>query len=171
MDTIISKILKAGLLLAILLGSSGIYAQTEIPDIELSDMDGDSYQLSDLVSGEKITVVIFWATWCKPCIDELDNIADYYDEWLNEIEFNLVSVCIDDSRTSSSVKGFVRGRDWPFWILMDENQDLKRTMNVTDIPYYCIFDKKGKIVLRHTGYIPGDEEIMFEEIARLNNEN
>jgi thioredoxin-related protein len=55
-------------------------------------------------------------------------------------------------------------------VLLDENQDLKRTLNVTDIPFYCIYDTKGKVVKRHTGYLPGDEDFMFEDILKYNNE-
>ena len=147
-----------------------LMSQTSLPDFEISGIDGKQYKISELCNNNKPTVIIFWATWCKPCIDELDNIADYYEEWKEELEFNLISVSIDDSRTSSNVKGFVNGRDWPFMVLKDDNQDIKRSMNVTDIPYYCLFDRDGKIVSRHSGYLPGDEEILFDKIVKLSNE-
>lgn len=146
-------------------------SQTGLPDVTLTSIDGKIYNLKEFENKDKVTIVIFWATWCKPCINELDNISDYYEDWIIEADFNLVSVCIDDSRTSSTVKSFVRGRDWQFPVLIDENQDLKRSMSVTDIPFYCLLDKKGNIVKRHTGYLPGDEEFMFEEILEYSNEN
>ena len=144
-------------------------SQQGIPDVQLESSDGKSYNLGEFNNG-KPTVMVFWATWCKPCIEELDNIADYYSDWTEQADFNFLSVCIDDSRTSSAVKGFLHGRDWPFLVLMDENQDFKRTMNVADIPFYCIYNKEGKIVKRHTGYLPGDEEFMFEALLEYSNE-
>lgn len=62
------------------------------------------------------------------------------------------------------------GKKWPFIVLIDENQDVKRAMNVTDIPFCFIFDKTGKSVYRHIGYLPGDEFIMFQELKKIPDE-
>jgi thioredoxin-related protein len=43
-------------------------------------------------------------------------------------------------------------------------------MNVTDIPFCFIFDKNGKYIYRHSGYLPGDELIMLKELKKIPNE-
>ncbi|HCL07336.1 MAG TPA: thiol:disulfide interchange protein, partial [Flavobacteriaceae bacterium] len=52
----------------------------EIPTTTLKDLDGSKVSLNQLIENDNITVLSFWATWCVPCINELDAIADIYDE-------------------------------------------------------------------------------------------
>lgn len=170
MDKRIIIIIRTTLIIFFMALPVKMISQAGLPEGKLYSTDGKIYSLKELGDSNMVTVLVFWATWCKPCIEELDNIADYYSEWSDQADFKFVSICIDDSRTSSTVKSFVMGRNWPFPVLMDENQDMKRTLSVTDIPFYCLYNKNGKIVKRHTGYLPGDEEFMFEEILKYSNE-
>jgi hypothetical protein len=50
--------------------------------------------------------------------------------------------------------------------MMDINSELKRYLNITDVPHVIIL-KDNKIVYRHTGYISGEEENLFEAIKGL----
>lgn len=147
-----------------------LLSQTSIPDIKVKSVDGVEINLSDYSSNEKPTIFIFWASWCKPCVEELTNIAFEYDEWKSLTDFNLLAVSIDDTRSSSSVKSIIKGKRWPFEVVTDYNQELKRLMNVTDIPHYIIFKQDGKLHSRHTGYLPGDEEDILDKLIKLNNE-
>ncbi|TFH34605.1 MAG: TlpA family protein disulfide reductase, partial [Bacteroidia bacterium] len=116
---------------------------------------------------DRPVAVIFWATWCKPCIDELDNLSELVAGHEDQLSSNIITVCIDDSRTASTTKSFVSGKQWEFQVLIDINQEIKRAMNVTDIPHYHLFDRNGKHVKKHTGYLPGDEDILLDEIIAL----
>lgn len=158
------------LLLAVLFSVSGALAQTTIPDISGFTINGEEIKLIQLIDSNKPGVIIFWATWCKPCIEELDNLAYIINDSSQEKNYNLITVCIDDSRSSASIKSFVSGKRWQFTVISDKNQDIKRAMNVTDVPQYYIFNKEGLLVKRHTGYIPGDEELMIDELIELGNE-
>lgn len=144
--------------------------QTTLTGISLPSVDGKLYKLSDFPKNGKPTLLIFWATWCKPCIEELENISDLWDDWTDEASFNMVTISIDDSRSSASVKSFVSGKQWPFLVLLDTNQEAKRNLNVSDVPQYYIFNSKGDLIKRHTGYLPGDEDLMFEELRAIKNE-
>ena len=73
----------------------------------------------------KPIVISFWATWCKPCAKELDAITEVYDDWQEETGVKVFAVSIDDSRNANKVAPFANGKDWPFEIYMDANQDLK----------------------------------------------
>jgi len=143
---------------------TNIYSQTSLPDIQVRGTDGRQYRLTEFAGNNQPLVVIFWATWCKPCIDELDNLTELLAEKDDPSSYNIVTVCIDDARTSSTTKSFVAGKQWPFPVLTDINQDIKRAMNVTDIPHYHMFDRNGKHIKKHTGYLPGDEEILLDEL-------
>ena len=49
----------------------------------------------------------------------------------------------------------------------DKNGDFKRAMNVQFTPQVYVVDKDGKIVYSHTGYTPGGEYELFEQIKKL----
>jgi peroxiredoxin len=110
--------------------------------------------------------VSLWATWCIPCINELENIHEQYAERQKQTPFKIVAISIDDSRTSARVKSFVKGKGWTFDIYLDENSDLKRALNINDVPHVLII-KKGKIVYQHNGYVPGNEEELFEKLKSI----
>lgn len=144
------------------------FGQETFPSIQLKSVSGKTVEFDKLVksSSDTILVISFWATWCIPCINELDNISDLYEEKQQIKPFKFMGVSIDDSRTSQRVNPFVKGKGWNFDVLMDINSDLKRALNITDVPQVIIF-KNNKIVYRHTGYIVGEENNLFDEIQKL----
>jgi thiol-disulfide isomerase/thioredoxin len=109
--------------------------------------------------------VSLWATWCVPCKNELDAINEVYVDWQDETNVKVYAVSVDDSRTVSRVKPMVNGKAWDFTILLDTNNELKRELGASTVPLTLII-KNGKIVYRHSGYTPGSEEDLFEEIKK-----
>lgn len=155
--------------IAITLFVSAAYAQdaAELPSVKVKDLYGNAIDSKDFSNDGKPFVINFWATWCKPCLIELNAINEYYDIWKEETGVKFIAVSIDDSRNSKKVPGFVKGRGWGFEFYIDENQDLKRELNVNNPPHTFLCDGDGKIVWQHNGYAPGDEEELFQKIQEL----
>lgn len=140
-------------------------AQNDLPDTRIKSLSGTEISFKNACTNTSDTALIvsFWATWCIPCIQELEIISDQYAEKQKETPFKLIAISVDDSRTSSRVKPFVKGRGWPFEIFLDVNSDLKRALNINDVPHVLII-KQGKIVYQHNGYVAGNEEVLFERL-------
>jgi thioredoxin-related protein len=49
----------------------------------------------------------------------------------------------------------------------DENQTLKRAMNVSLTPQSFVVDANGNIVYSHSGYTPGSEQLLFDKVVAL----
>jgi peroxiredoxin len=155
------------LLLLLFLACSLVQAQKAIPNIELKNEEGKIVNISKQTN-ETLKVYSFWATWCMPCINELDAINENYSDWKDEIDVDLVAISIDDARTASKVVPLLNGKEWEFEILFDTNHKLKRALNIDTIPYLIIV-KDNKIVYEHLGYTPGFEFDLFDKIKELAN--
>ena len=133
------------------------FSQGKLPLVKLKTLEGQEISTSQLTDSAGYVVISFWATWCKPCMQELDAITEQYDSWKKSTNSTLVAVAIDDSRTLNGVKSIASGRGWPFTIYLDANQEFKRALNINAVPYTIIINKKGEIIKRHPGYTPGSE--------------
>ncbi len=151
------------LLLISLLSVAFALSAQQIPAVKLVELDGTAFNSSQFNSPGKPIVLSFWATWCIPCINELSNINDKYGSWRKEASFDFYAISQDDSRTLKRVQPLVNGKNWDFTVLLDKNQDLKRELNLMNIPYTIIV-KDGKIIYRQSGYVVGDEEVLFKAI-------
>ena len=139
----------------------------KLPSVNVKDLDGKVFNTSNINNNGKPIVISFWATWCKPCIQELANMHDLYEKWQNETGVKVIAVSIDDSRSSKKVKPFISGRSWTYEFLLDENSEFKRAMNVNNPPHTFLIDGNGNIVYEHNGYAPGDEKKLYQEIKKL----
>ena len=142
-------------------------ADRPIPSVKLKDTKGKTFDTKDMNNDGKPYIVNFWATWCKPCIQELVNINETYEQWQKESGIKVYAVSIDDSRNSKRVAPFVSGRGWTYEVLLDVNSDLKRAMNVNNPPHTFLVDGKGNIVWEHNGYAQGDETTLYQKYKEL----
>ena len=138
--------------------------QKTIPSVKLETLDGKSFNTSAIENDGNPTVISFWATWCKPCKEELNNIADEYDDWMDETGVKLVAISIDDQRSATRVKPYVNSVGWDYQILLDKNSDFKRAMGVQNVPHTFLLDGKGNIVYQHNSYSPGDEDKLYDKV-------
>lgn len=154
--------MKRTFLLILLFTFSLSYAQ-DIPNVILKNLENESVSIQKLANSNNIKIFSFWATWCVPCINELDAIADVYEEWQDETNVELIAISTDDARTKNRVIPLVNGKDWEYQILIDDNQDLKRALNINVLPYIMVV-KNGEIVHARTGYTPGSEDELYEVV-------
>jgi len=141
-----------------------VFAQ--LPQVTLKDINGKAVRLDTLSNGGKPIIIDFFATWCKPCNRELSAISEVYDEWQQETGVRLIAVSIDQAHHINKVKPLVDQLGWPYEVLLDPNSELKRALGVQLIPYTLIVDGNGKIVYKHSGYVDGEEDELFEEVKK-----
>lgn len=156
------------LIVFILIGA-GVHAQdnqSDLPRVDIKDLTGKTISTSSLLDGDSPVILSFWATWCSPCIKELDAISENLEDWQDERDVRVIAISIDDSRTSMRVGPLADGRGWEFDVYLDSNGDLKRAMNVVNPPHTFVINTKGEIVYQHTAYAEGDEEELFEQVKQ-----
>lgn len=144
-----------------------VFSQRRLPQVTLEDMQGRHCEIQQVLNDSLPVVLTFWSTTCKPCIQELDALSEVFEEWKKIVDFKVVAISTDDSRAALKVRPMVEGREWPFRVLLDKNQALKRAMNVSSIPFLFVLDKTGKVIYSHNGYTPGAETEVLNVLNRL----
>lgn len=143
-------------------------SQKFIPEVGLKTLNGQSIKSIEAINQDGFTIISFWATWCIPCINELDAINEVISEWNDKEDIKVLAISTDDSRSKKRVRPLVNGKDWIFDIISDANQEFKRAVGVVGIPH-TIITYKSKIIHRRIGYTPGEEEDLFEIISNYKN--
>ncbi|WP_201981780.1 TlpA family protein disulfide reductase [Hymenobacter rubidus] len=141
----------------------------KLPAVSIRTLDGKSISTAALpgVGQGKPVIISFWATWCKPCIAELTNIHELFPDLQAETGAQLIAISIDDARNAAKVGPLTKGRGWTYPVYLDQNQDLKRALNVNNIPHTFLLDGAGNIVWQHNAYNEGDENHLLELVHKV----
>jgi len=137
------------------------------PKVDLKDLKGNPVSTESFITDGKVTVVSFFATWCKPCQLEMDNISEIYPDWQEAYDIEMVSISVDDARSTAKLKSLVKSKGWDFNIMVDDKQQIQRQLGFQTIPQTFLLDQQGNIVFEHNGYKPGDEIELEDHIAEL----
>ena len=155
-----SIIIKLTILISILWSGTN-----HLPKIELKDLINKRQALSQYYNDGPI-LINFWNLACEPCKKEMKEL-DKLNVKYGEQSFEVVSINIDNSRSMSKVKSYVKSQKYSFTVLSDPNAELFRKMGGKVMPFVIIADSTGEIIKRHVGYNPGDEKELEKEILHL----
>ena len=156
---------KTILIIFILFNAMSIHAQ--IPSVNIKDLNNNIFNTSDFENNGHPIILSFWATWCKPCKQELENINDVYEEWVDETNVKLIAISIDDSRNTSKIKPMINAKGWDYEVYLDTNREFAQQMGVNPIPHTFLLNAKKEVVYEHVTYTEGDEDKLYEKIIEL----
>ena len=139
----------------------------QIPDVNIKTLDGSIINSSEFDNGDYPIIISFWATWCKPCKQELENIHEVYEDWQDETGVKLIAISLDDGRNTSKIKPLVNTMGWDYEVYQDSNREFATKMGVNPIPHTFLLDKDKKIIWEHVTYSDGDEDELYEKIIEI----
>ncbi len=139
----------------------------KVPAVAIKTMNGILSNTSKFSNNGKPMVIDFWATWCVPCIMELNAIADKYDYWQKETGVKMIIVSVDTVHNTTTVSSFVKNKGWRYDVYLDPDKSFQEAMKVMDTPCTFVVDGSGKIVWMHNSYNEGDEDKVFEELKKI----
>ncbi len=156
-------------LLAVVALVLSVSAFAELPSVQLKDINGKRVNTAKLNNDGKPYIISFFATWCKPCLRELDAINEVYADWQEETGVKLIAVSIDKAQDESKVKPLVNSKGYEYEVLLDPNGDFKRAMGVNMVPTVFIIDGNNNIIETRTQYTDGSEEHLIEAVREALN--
>jgi thiol-disulfide isomerase/thioredoxin len=136
-----------------------------VTNLTLDELDGTVSNLNDYLSIGPVYIT-FWALWCEPCKQELRALKSFVEEHKDE-PFTILAVNQDSPKSLAKVKAYVRSQGYRFPVIMDPNMQVFQAFNGLNIPFSVLLDRNGKEILKRSGYLPGDEKDIGEEILRL----
>jgi peroxiredoxin len=116
-------------------------AGTVAPGFTLPDLEGTAVNLKDFRG--KVVFLNFWATWCKPCEEEMPSMQQLYEDQEGR-DFEIVAVSLD-SEGPGVVREFVEKYGLTFVVLHDRRGRVKETYKTTGVPETFIIDQNGVI--------------------------
>jgi thiol-disulfide isomerase/thioredoxin len=134
----------------------------QIDKIRLTDLNGQSHSLKQYLG--KTIFINFWATWCKPCIQEMPFIKEMQNILQNE---NIIFL-MASNESAERIKEFSDGHDYKFNYVRIENSE---EMNVQALPTTFIFNPEGNLVFSETGIRKWNEKNNIDMILKFAKEN
>lgn len=130
-------------------------------DFTLDNLDGTPVKLSDL-RGDRVVLVVFWATWCVPCIQEMPALMETYAEYRDQ-GLEILGVVVAMNQTKEGVQEFVTKRSVPYPILWDGDLKVMGRYRVDSIPQNFLIGRDG--VIRYAGgVLPHGHEEMIKAL-------
>ncbi len=132
------------------------------PSFTLTDLHGKSVSLAEF--RDKIVFLVFWASWCAPCREELPELDLIYKKFKRE-GFEVIAVSVDVS--DAAVVNFLRKFPVSFTVLLDKQGDVNDAYRVSGLPAAFMIGRKGIIRHVHIGFSKGLLTTYENEIADL----
>ena len=111
------------------------------PDFHLPSLDGPRLRLSSLRGS--LVVVNFWATWCKPCRDEIPLLAKLHGEFLPR-GVRIIGVAMDE-RGWPAVTPFAEANAIPYPVLLGNPRTARAYGGLATLPHTLFLDRHGRI--------------------------
>ena len=116
------------------------------PDFTAPSIDGSNVTLSAELKKNKVTLVDFWAAWCRPCRVENPNLVRLYKKY-NKEGFNIIGVSLD--RTKEQWEQAVIDDNLP-WVQVSNlnfwNDPIARRYSIRAIPQSYLLNKDGLVM-------------------------
>jgi thiol-disulfide isomerase/thioredoxin len=149
--TLVAALAGSLLLLSCGDGSSASKAPVVKTNFRMQTMDGRTLGPKDF--GGQVVVVDFWATWCLPCRLQAEILEPVYKDFKGRgVQFLAANV----GEEKDVVKQFLKGKPFPYPVLLDPKQSVASDLGVLGLPTLLIIDKKGKVSYFQSGIADGD---------------
>lgn len=118
------------------------------PNFTIRGIDGKRYDLYDEVKKGEYTLVMFWASWCHKCEQEIPVLKNVYEKY-GDKGFQIVGVSVDQAETAWKKANQDKGITWPSVSqLQGWKSPVAQDYKVTATPTLFLLDSEGKIVAK-----------------------
>lgn len=120
----------------------------KLPEFEQKTLAGNLLTQNDLKG--KITVINIWATWCKPCIEEIPQLNNLVVQYKQNPEVVFLAVTDDKA---SKIESFLSKKDFKYQHITDADELIKKLQGgfISTRPQHIVIDRDLTIVYDAVG--------------------
>ena len=131
----------------IMIMALGLLIAAKPQSLNLKTMEDQMVHLDELT--ENLTVLNFWAVWCKPCVQEVPELNRIHKEFSGHgVKFLAVSI----SKEKKLVENFLKKNQIGFDVVIDESDDLANFFKISAMPTTLVIDRKHNILFKYRGF-------------------
>ena len=127
------------------------------PDFTAPSLDGENITLSENLG--KVTLIDFWAAWCRPCRIENPNLVRLYKKY-NSSGLQIIGVSLD--RTKEQWEKAVSDDNLP-WVHVSNlnfwNDPIARQYSIRAIPQSFLLDENGYVIAKNLRGLSLDQSV------------
>ena len=113
------------------------------PDFTVTDIDENTFTLSEALKDHEAVLINFWATWCGPCRNEFPAINKVYEEYKDRVAFIALSKEPKDS--NEIIASFRQENGLTLPMGRDEDHKLYDYAETKNVPVTVIVDRFGNV--------------------------
>lgn len=114
------------------------------PKFEFASIDGQNVSVDDLKG--KILYIDIWATWCRPCLDQLPAMKELEEKY-RDTDVQFVSISVDSERDREKWEKMVHTKEMKgLQLYAGSSQTFHKDYKVTTIPRFVIIGKDGELI-------------------------
>lgn len=132
------------------------------PEVPLKPLNGEPVSLLSLKG--KVVVLDFWATWCKPCIMSLPNVAALAKKMEGR---DVVFYAVNLMETKEKAAAFMEKEKLEIGVALDTEGKAAKAFSVKGIPHLVVIGPDGLVRQVHVGFDPGGATRLEGEIEAL----
>jgi thiol-disulfide isomerase/thioredoxin len=119
-----------------------------VPDFSFTTADGKHFTQKEMIG--KATLVVFWASWCGTCHQELPKVRQLQEKWADK-PFQVISIGFRD--TEQNIRRYVKEHPdvFSFPVFYDKGDTVSAQFGAMSTPTLFLFDKEGKLVVPYRG--------------------
>ncbi len=131
-------------------------------DFALTDTDGNTYKLSELMQQKKLIILDFWYVTCAPCKAEFP----YFEKALEQYGDDVVLLALNPMDSESSITA-LREEMGVTFPMIQEGIGLAQGFDVTAYPTTVFIDSSGKIRFIEKGQFPSEQAFLNKVASYL----
>ena len=140
-------------------GAQALQVGAAAPEFSLNDMNGRLF--SGIGLRGKVVVLNFWATWCPPCVSEIELLNGIYGKY----EMKGLRIFGITKDTARQVKSFEASHRIDYPVLLDPRSTAHILYGVLPIPVTFLIDSNGVVVKKYIG--PPDPKALDRDIREI----